>query len=60
MRTATPIRDLNQGLPSAGPQGLKPASSLALGGTTEVVPFPNLGESVPLLFNLAMSGGRGE
>ncbi|SPE43927.1 hypothetical protein SBA7_20012 [Candidatus Sulfotelmatobacter sp. SbA7] len=35
-----PIRDLNQGLPSTGPQGLKPVSSLALGGTTEVVPFP--------------------
>ena len=23
-----------------GPQGLKPASFLALGGTTEAVPFP--------------------
>jgi hypothetical protein len=23
------------------PQGLKPASLLALGGTTEAVPFPN-------------------
>jgi hypothetical protein len=24
-----------------GPQGLKPASFLALGGTAEAVPFPN-------------------
>jgi tRNA(Ile)-lysidine synthetase-like protein len=27
--------------PKSGPQGLKPASSMALNGTTEVVPFPS-------------------